>query len=173
MIIRRATLGDISEIAKVNIQSWEETYRGIMPDSILDNRSLEKSILGWTKTISNSENINLVVTNENNEVIGFCSGGFNRDENFHKDYPYELMAIYILRKYHKKGIGKKLVQYFMQEVYNRKFASMIVCVLAQNSALNFYKRLGAKIIGKKSYNFGCKELEGIVLGWENFDMLRK
>lgn len=39
MRIRKAEVNDSKSIAKVNIDVWRTTYRGIMPDGDLDNLS--------------------------------------------------------------------------------------------------------------------------------------
>ena len=40
--IRRAIKDDIQGIAKVHVDSWKATYKGIFADEILDNIAYEK-----------------------------------------------------------------------------------------------------------------------------------
>ena len=40
--IRRAIKDDIQGIAKVHVDSWKTTYKGIVADEILDNIAYEK-----------------------------------------------------------------------------------------------------------------------------------
>ncbi len=51
MIIRKAELKDISGIAKVHVDSWRTTYKGIVPDSFLDNLSYENREQIWKRGI--------------------------------------------------------------------------------------------------------------------------
>ncbi len=46
-MIRPAVFNDPTAIARVHVQSWEETYRGILPDSTLDMRPLAVRIEHW------------------------------------------------------------------------------------------------------------------------------
>lgn len=38
-LIRIANLSDARQIAKIHIASWQKIYRGVIPDSLLDNLS--------------------------------------------------------------------------------------------------------------------------------------
>ena len=40
--VRRATKNDIRNIAKVHVDSWKTTYKGIFANEILDNVTLTK-----------------------------------------------------------------------------------------------------------------------------------
>jgi hypothetical protein len=46
-MIRIATRDDIPGLARVHVQSWLETYHGLMPQEILDAITLEARILQW------------------------------------------------------------------------------------------------------------------------------
>ena len=37
--VRAARVDDAAEMARVNVQSWRETYRGLMSDDVLDDPS--------------------------------------------------------------------------------------------------------------------------------------
>lgn len=45
--IRRAIEDDIQGIAKVHVDSWKTTYKGIFADEILDNIAYEKREKQW------------------------------------------------------------------------------------------------------------------------------
>ena len=38
--VRAARVDDAAEMARVNVQSWRETYRGLMADDVLDDPEL-------------------------------------------------------------------------------------------------------------------------------------
>ena len=44
MIIRQAKRSDIENIASVQVRSWNTTYRGLLPDEIIDDRTVESRI---------------------------------------------------------------------------------------------------------------------------------
>ena len=48
MFLRPAVLSDANAIAEVHVRAWRETYRGIMPDKVLDELSAERSAERWS-----------------------------------------------------------------------------------------------------------------------------
>ena len=39
LIIRPARVQDVRQMARVHVRCWQETYRGLMPDAVLDDRA--------------------------------------------------------------------------------------------------------------------------------------
>ena len=37
LIVRPARVQDIAQMARVHVRCWQETYRGLMPDAVLDD----------------------------------------------------------------------------------------------------------------------------------------
>ena len=54
--IRRAHPGDAPAIARVRIDSWRTTYRGIMPDVYLDGMQVEASTALWDRVLTAGPN---------------------------------------------------------------------------------------------------------------------
>lgn len=77
MKIRLASLNDVEGIAKVHLESWNTTYKNIISDSYLSNLTLEGRIRNWTWVFNNSNNgdVIIVIEDENNQIVGFLSGG--------------------------------------------------------------------------------------------------
>ncbi len=109
IVIREAILSDYRGIGKVHVDSWISTYTGIMPDVVLEKLSYERSSNKWKVNIGNSiENPIevLLVAEVNDNIIGFCCGGLNRD-SYYTEFQCELSAIYILDSFQEQGIGAK------------------------------------------------------------------
>jgi hypothetical protein len=47
MFLRPATPADAAAVAYVHVQAWRETYRGIMPDAVLEGPSVEERARAW------------------------------------------------------------------------------------------------------------------------------
>jgi hypothetical protein len=40
LTVRSARVDDVAQIARVHVRGWQETYRGLMPDAVLDDPDL-------------------------------------------------------------------------------------------------------------------------------------
>lgn len=158
MQIRKAILNDVPGIAQVHVDSWRSTYRGIVPDDVLDHLSYEEKRKLWTPLIQSGQSRIAVAETPAGKIVGFASGGPIR--NRLSSYQEELYAIYILPDYQQQGIGQRLVR----EVSPPEQASFLVWVLADNPACRFYERLGGKQIGTETITIGGIPLEAVAYG---------
>ena len=135
--IRPATPKDAFDIATINVICWKTTYRGLVPDELLDNLSVtEKRVERFSKSISECE-IFLVAENEKGN-IGYLSGGKVRDTNL--PYEYEMYTFYIHPDFQRTGIGTALFNIFKEKI---KGAPFCVYVLDGNKkGINFYQKMG-------------------------------
>lgn len=63
MNIRKARLKDAEGIARVHVDSWRTTYRGIIPDDYLNGLSYEQRTELWKNNIGKKGNYVLVAEN--------------------------------------------------------------------------------------------------------------
>ena len=164
--VRAATAADANGIAVVHVDSWRETYPGIVPQSFLDALSYEKRTKAWLEGFAEhrpSEKV-LVVENQNKNITGFAVAGKSREPSF--VHEGELHAIYLLRNLQGRGLGRMLFEKCVDALHGFGFQSMFVWVLRENPALNFYLRMGAKEFSAKPIEIGGQQLEEVALGWE-------
>lgn len=93
--IRKAIISDAESIAKINVSSWQKTYKDIFPEEFLDSLSNEESLKNTVLRMQ--ENIkkdnNYLVAEFNNEVVGFCKIGKSTKKNY-EDFG-EIIALYV------------------------------------------------------------------------------
>ena len=58
--VRRATIDDAGGIAVVHVATWRATYRGLMPQSLLDGRSVEARTAVWWRILREDDGSALV-----------------------------------------------------------------------------------------------------------------
>lgn len=163
--IRQAQLDDAEAIAQVHVQSWRETYQGIVPAEFLDALSVEKRAASWRKTLANldSASVCLVATDTSGKVCGFVHGGKTRDEG----EDGEIFAIYLLRKHQKCGLGRRLWQEAVAFLRERGHRALHLWVLADNAiGREFYRKAGGRQDGEKVIRIGDVELVELRLTWE-------
>jgi len=143
--IREAGMNDIARVAQVHIQSWRETYPGIMPQQKMDSLSLEACTRNWQNAIN--EGYWFYIAEVRGELCGFVSGGLNRSNEgcatgLADACSAELAAMYILAKYHGMGVGRALFNTFKERAASLGHESMVAWVAKQNPACGFYARMG-------------------------------
>ncbi|HAH32894.1 MAG TPA: GNAT family N-acetyltransferase [Elusimicrobia bacterium] len=121
-IVRAATHKDAAGLAKVHIDAWQETYKGIMPDSVLDGQTHEKALQGWIKRLSPDSGQKNFAVLDGMEIIGFSGGGKAREKI--GNYDGEMYAIYLLKKYHHKGLGRLLTKHFARWLLENSYCGM-------------------------------------------------
>ena len=164
IVIRAAIPSDAQSIALVHVESWRSTYAGILPASYLEQLSIERRKAMWVEVI-NSRKLGcheLVAEAADGKIIGFVSGGPNRDrkpavdhDESHADEPDgEIYALYLLATHQKSGLGKRLLLNSLQRMQADGFYACKVWVLEGNPASGFYQKLGAVRAGEKMVQIG-------------------
>ncbi len=168
--IKKAGVRCFQEIARVHVDCWRTTYKGIVPDEKLDAMSYVTSGEKWRNFFCKTQGPGLkntvLLAKKDNITVGFCAGGEVR--KFSKrtgGYKGEIKAIYILKEHQKKGIGRKFLQYFEEIFRKKEIFSYIIWVLKDNGSKNFYRKLGGKLITTKTYEIGGKKLKGLCFGF--------
>lgn len=139
---RPALAADAAAIASVHVDSWRETYRGMLPDLYLAAMEVSDYEDRWLRTIQDPYHRSVVfVQEELGRVVGFASCGRERDGDAR--YAGELYAIYLLAAAQGRGLGTALVEAVVGALAIRGMTSMVVWVLRDNAAARgFYERLG-------------------------------
>lgn len=98
--IRKATTEDIQMIQGIAKISWNDTYRGLIPEPI-QAKFLEKAYSD-DFMVKRLQQTLLMVAEVNSDMVGFANA-------FIDDNAAELSAIYLLPEAQGKGVGTKLL----------------------------------------------------------------
>jgi len=171
MTIRRATPADAPGVARVHVDSWRETYRGIVPDDFLDGLSYENRERMWRGGLENPnwQGVMFVAEDRALGVVGFVAGGPPREPL--GSFGCELWAIYLLRAHQGKGLGRGLFTQFVQEMASLGKTSMFLWVLAENPTVGFYRHMGGQKVGEKEVELGGKMLLEHAYGWHDLGVM--
>jgi len=173
MIVREANLNDVRAIARVHVDTWHTTYKGIIPESYLAKLSYQQRENAWQKILENtasSSQFIYVAENDSGEIIGFADGGKERTGD--RTYKGELYSIYILETYQRQGIGYQLTLAVVDKLSELGFDSMLVWVLADNPACGFYENIGGQKVYERRIERGGVTLNEIAYGWQNITTVR-
>jgi GNAT superfamily N-acetyltransferase len=169
--IRAAHPSDAAAIAKVHVDSWRTTYRGIVPDDFLAALSYEQREGMWCDILSPPSRSSFVYVAEDpcGQIVGFASGGPARDAD--PDYTGELYAIYVLQDQQRHGLGRRLIATLVQQLIQAGMLSLLVWVLADNPARRFYETLGGQYVYDKQVSIGSAQLVEVAYGWRHAGIL--
>ena len=171
--IREARCDDVGGIARVHVEGWRTTYRGIVPDDFLAKLTYEDREQRWRNILCDeaSSPIVYVAEDESGQIVGFASGGPERTGD--PVYLGELYAVYLLESHRRQGIGRRLVFRVAERLYQYGLNSMLVWVLAANPARHFYESLQAQFVQTQPIEIGGVTLEEVAYGWPDILVLRK
>lgn len=176
IVLRKATLNDVSLIAAIHVAAWKETYQGILPDSVVNAIDLEKRTLAWQRTLdptSNNSQHEVLLAFAQGVAVGFGSLCHQRtDALVELGYPGEFSAIYVLKQAQRKGIGRRLMGAMSKELLHKKLTGASLFVLSQNQdARLFYEKMGGAVVYQKEERRGATTLIEVAYGWPDLTRL--
>jgi len=181
---RQARQADAQEVAHVHVDTWRTTYRGLMPDSVLNGLSYERSQAKWESFMEQSGRVLLVAEVPYDEAEGApCRRSEGRVVGFAAAGPAmgtapsardgEVYAIYVLKRYQGQGIGRMLLEAAAGYLYGLGREAMIVRVLSENPYRAFYERLGATPVRTEELEIAGVVLAETVYRWADTGVLRR
>lgn len=148
MRIRAATPEDAELIAEVHVAAWQTAYRGLMPDSYLDELTVEKRTALWQRALIQPSTGTLVVAENPELLAGFCFFGPTRDEDGKNQPVGEIVALNVRPNCWRSGFGRALCEFALREAPRRNWKSVTLWVLNGNErACRFYEALGFSLDG--------------------------
>ena len=134
---RKAVIEDAEQLGYVHYVSWIETYKGLISDSFLAQRSPEKS----AKMFQRSQCENIYLAEDNMVVVGFINYNPSNDNDL-KLFG-AIYALYVLKAHQHLGIGRTLMEYAIKYFKDHDYHGIAIWVLSTNSnAISFYERMG-------------------------------
>lgn len=163
--MREARAGDATRIAEIHVESWRNTYRGIMPDSFLDGMSAARSRMGWDNTLASLDGGSRVFVHEDGaaRMDGFARIGPGRDPGM--PFPCEIYAIYVDIAARGKGTGTKLLEACAEAAVAAGWNGMYLWAAAQNPYARFYLKNGGERGAGKTQKMAGTEVALAAFCW--------
>jgi ribosomal protein S18 acetylase RimI-like enzyme len=145
VLVRPAAPTDAERIAAVHVASWRGTYRGTVPDEVLDGPDLAAGRLRlWQRLLSEPgpRTSTVVAQRPDAAVLGFAHTAPARDDDAGEDTG-ELLMIYVDPAAWGAGAGRALVAAAVDGLRQARFTTATLWVLEGNGrARRFYERAG-------------------------------
>jgi ribosomal protein S18 acetylase RimI-like enzyme len=169
--IRPALPDDSAAIARVRVDAWRTTYRGMIPDAYLDGMTVDDSTALWHRVLTAApNNTNTFVAQADGAIAGFSSGLMLTEPKH--DLDAELSAIYVTPHRQRSGIGRQLVGAVAAAQQALGATGLVVWVIAANrAARRFYEELGAELLIEQPFQWDGMDLVEAGYGWRDLDAL--
>jgi len=146
--IREAVEGDAVGIARTHIASWQSSYRGILPEHVLDGLDLRRRTETRKGILRAAAGCHLVAYDlSHGDIVGFCDAGPHRRAS--PAATGEIYALYLEHHAKRHGLGGELLTRARAWLAARGMASMAIWVLeANHHARRFYEAMGGALAGR-------------------------
>lgn len=162
-MIRRALKSDNYNIAKLLVSGWQTAYKELIDNDFLNNMSVDIMAKGWkTNILSQNEDNNIYVYEENNKIIGIIR--FGKPDDTSSNYNAEIHVLYVETTLKRNGIGTKLFKFATEHFIKNKTTNMIIwCLKGNTPSIRFYEKMGGKIVSFRKAVINNIELEEVGL----------
>jgi ribosomal protein S18 acetylase RimI-like enzyme len=156
--VRSARVEDVAQMARVNVRSWQETYRGLMSDAVLDDPGfLAAREQFWTAALTDEryrEN-RVAVADRDGELVGIAMSGPPLDVG--AAWARQLYVLYVLEAEHGTGAARALLEAVVDQG-----ESVALWVADPNPrAQAFYRKHGFVADGTAQVEGGVREIRMI------------
>lgn len=160
--IRDAGKDDVPALARLHVQTFNETHCG----GRAEGPSFETRELQWRQLFAGNDGswFCFVVEDDNKELVGFARG--TPHDGAVPGFAGELNKIYVLRRFHRQGIGRLLLCHVARRFIERGIHSMLLFGDATNPSNGFYEVFGAERLYARNHEFhggyGWRDLRKLV-----------
>jgi ribosomal protein S18 acetylase RimI-like enzyme len=153
--VRRARPEDAAEMARVLVRSWRETYRGLMPDHVLDDPGFQAARERfWTAALTDERyrRNRIEVAEREGVMIGVAMSGPVDDPAV--EWTHHLYVLYVVATEHGSGAGPALL-----DAVVRADEDVALWVADPNPrAQAFYRKHGFVADGTVQVDDGVREI---------------
>ena len=165
--VRTARPEDAADLARVYIESWQDTYAGVISHALLGAMSRKAHTARWQTTIKNAERHSgavLVAEDSHFGPIGLCSLGAARDGG--AGFEGEIYTLYVDPAFLGRGTGRALLAGAFDTFKERKLRSCLIWAHARNNACFFYEAMGGRRVATRTTRLMGELTPEIGFGWK-------
>ncbi len=170
--VRPARADDAGAVARIYINSWHDTYAGILPTQLLCAMTPGGQSARWRATISarGREHV-LVAEHENFGIVGMASFGPSRDGAI--GFDGEIYTLYVGPSFFNRGVGRALLRAAFSDLRRRGYTSCIVWAHARNPARFFYEAMGGRLIAERTAKMMGDSVPETAFGWRKLALAER
>lgn len=160
--IREMRSSDAPAVAALHVATFNETHTS----GRNDGPTIELREHQWHEAFAKVDDtwFGVVIETEQGELIGFAKG--TPHDGGVPGFQGELNKIYLLRRYHRQGLGRALVWHVAKRFLERGIMSMLLFGDEKSPSNRFYEAMGAERLysptGEFHGGYGWRDLQTLV-----------
>src|SRR5205823_13017322 len=173
---RRATKGDAAAIGRVHVETWQSSYAGLLPDTLLVRMSEARQSAWWSQALGDPRQARgiFVADDEEMGVVGFGSCGPVREIPEGLDgieqRVGEVFTLYVESDFQNQGLGRRLLDAMFRQLQADGFDTAVLWMLADNPTRFFYEGMGGEIVGNRREPFAGTDVDEVAYAWRDLDL---
>jgi L-amino acid N-acyltransferase YncA len=170
LTIRQARPNDAAAIAHVYIDSWHDTYPGVLSKSLLCAMTPKGQTARWQSAIQHRELV-LVAEHEKHGIVAMASAGAARDRGL--GFDGEVYTLYVDPQFFGLGAGRLLLTGTFGELRKRAFRSCVIWAHAKNNARFFYEAMGGRLVAERTAPMMGDTVPEVAFGWKTLALTER
>jgi ribosomal protein S18 acetylase RimI-like enzyme len=151
IVVRRPEPADVPGMARVHVESWRETYRGLISDAVLDDPDfVMRRERFWTAALGSTNAIATAALD--GEIVGVAMAGPPLDDD--ATWARQVYVLYTLEAVHGRGAGTAL----LTSVLDAQETAALWVADPNPRAQAFYRKHGFDFDGTSKVEDGLREL---------------
>lgn len=147
-LVRKASEHEAVRIAEIQVETWREAYRGMVPEDYLESLDPHRRSVMWKEILASPEATVLVALRES-RIVGFCSQLPSRDSPPSAEIA-EISSLYVEPSSWDCGAGRSLMTAALDQAREHGFTIVTLWVLSSNQrGRSFYEKAGFRQDGSE------------------------
>jgi len=168
--VRSARPEDAADLARIYVDSWQDTYAGTIPHAILGAMSVKRHTARWRAAIKSGGAV-LVAEDAGYGAIGLCSLGAARDSAL--GFDGEVFTLYVDPGFLGRGVGRALLGGAFDLFKDRGLHSCVIWAHAKNNACFFYEAMGGRRVATRTTRLAGEPTPEVGFGWRQLATMRQ
>jgi ribosomal protein S18 acetylase RimI-like enzyme len=170
--IRQARPDDAATVARVYIESWHDTYAGIMPARLLCAMTQKGQAARWRAAIvARGRESVLVAEIGQHGIVGMASFGPSRDSM--PGFDGEVYTLYVDPMFFGCGAGRALLRAAFFNLRQQGFGSCAIWAHSRNNARFFYEKMGGRVVAERAVRMMGDTVPEAAFGWTRLALAEK
>ena len=170
--VRQARPEDATHVARVYIESWHDTYAGILASRLLCAMTPRGQTARWRAAIRARGRESVFVAEcGKHGVIGMASFGPTRDGAL--GYDGEIYTLYVDPSFYGRGTGRALMQGAYAALHKKGHSSCIIWAHAKNPVRFFYEAIGGRLIAERTAHMMGDAVPENGFGWRKLALTER